>query len=75
MYVQNTHSFLCFKLTFDLLQFNSIEELTNEIDVWFQEINLIYDAGLHLKPRLPGHKYLVGSLIQGSYISIFITYS
>jgi hypothetical protein len=37
-YIQNTHPFRGFKLTFaDCLKFSLIEKLTYEIDVWFQE--------------------------------------
>jgi hypothetical protein len=37
-YIQNTHRFRGFELTFaDWLKFSLIEELTYEIDVWFQE--------------------------------------
>jgi hypothetical protein len=74
-YIQNTHGFRGFKLITDWLQFSLIEELTYEIDVWFQEEILTNDARLHLQARLLRRSYLVGSLFQGSYTSIFITYS
>jgi hypothetical protein len=42
--IQNTHRFWSFKLSFaDWLKFSFIEELTYEIDVWFQEKNLNND--------------------------------
>jgi hypothetical protein len=41
-YIQNTHRFEGFKLTFaDWFKFSLIEELTNKIDVLFQEKILI----------------------------------
>jgi hypothetical protein len=44
-YIQNTHRFRGFKLTFaDWLKFSLIEELTYEIDVSFQEQFLTNDA-------------------------------
>jgi hypothetical protein len=44
-YIQNTHRFRDFKLTFaDWLNFSLIEELTYEIDVCFQEKILTNDA-------------------------------
>jgi hypothetical protein len=44
-YIQNTHLFRGFKLTFaDWLKFRLIEELTYEIDVRFQEKFLTNDA-------------------------------
>jgi hypothetical protein len=44
-YIQNTHRLRGFKLTFaDWLKFSLIEELTYEIDVWFQENFLTNDA-------------------------------
>jgi hypothetical protein len=44
-YIQNTHLFRGFKLTFvDWFIFSLIEELTYEIDVWFQEKFLTNDA-------------------------------
>jgi hypothetical protein len=66
-YIQNTHRFGDFKLT--------AEELSYEIDVWFQAKFLTNHARLNLKPSLLGHVCLVGSLFQGSYTAIFITYS
>jgi hypothetical protein len=37
-YIQNTHRFRCFKLTFaDWVKFSFIEELMYEIDVGFEE--------------------------------------
>jgi hypothetical protein len=45
MYIENTHLFRGFKLTFaDWLKFSLIEELTCEIDVWFQEKTQNNDA-------------------------------
>jgi hypothetical protein len=45
MYIQNTHRFHGFKLMFaDWLKFSLIEELTYEIDVWFQEKFLTNDV-------------------------------
>jgi hypothetical protein len=44
-YIQNTHRFRGFKLTFaDWLKFSLIEELTYEIDGLFQETILTNDA-------------------------------
>jgi hypothetical protein len=44
-YIQNTHRFRGFTLTFaDWLKFSLIEELTCEIDVRFQEKILTNDA-------------------------------
>jgi hypothetical protein len=44
-YIQNTHRFRGFKLTFpDWLKFSLIEKLTYEIDVLFQEKFLTNDA-------------------------------
>jgi hypothetical protein len=44
-YIQNTHRFRGFKLTFaDCLKFSLIGELTYEIDVCFQEKILNNDA-------------------------------
>jgi hypothetical protein len=42
-YIQNTHRFRGFKFA-DWLKFSMIEELTNEIDVSFQEKFLTNDA-------------------------------
>jgi hypothetical protein len=57
-YIQNTHHFRgqfetseMMRTFADGFKFCSIEELTNEIDVWFQEKILTNDA-LDLKPRL-----------------------
>jgi hypothetical protein len=44
-YIQNTHRFRGFKLTFaDWLKLSLIQELMYEIDVWFQERFLNNDA-------------------------------
>jgi hypothetical protein len=44
-YIQNSHRFRGFKLTFtDWLKFSLIEELTYEIDVWFHDQFLTNDA-------------------------------
>jgi hypothetical protein len=44
-YILNTHRFRGFKVMFaDWLKFSLIEELTYEIDVWFQEKILTNDA-------------------------------
>jgi hypothetical protein len=53
-YIQNTHRFRGFKLTFaDWLKFSLVEESTYEIDVLFQEKFLTNDAQcLIFKPRL-----------------------
>jgi hypothetical protein len=75
-HILNTHRFRGFKLTFaDWLKFSVVEELTNEIDACIQEKFLSNDALDLMKPRLLGHICLVESLFQGSYTSIFITYS
>jgi hypothetical protein len=43
-YIQNTHGFRGYQLTFaDWLKFRLIEELTNEIDIRFQEKILTND--------------------------------
>jgi hypothetical protein len=60
---------------YDWLKLSVIEGLMYEIDVSFQEKLMNKDALDLMKPRLLGHRYLVGSLFQGSYTSIFITYS
>jgi hypothetical protein len=75
-FIQNTHGFRGFKLTFaGWLKFSVIKELTYELMSMFQEKFLTSDALDLMKPRLLGHRCLVGSLFEGSYTSIFITYS
>jgi hypothetical protein len=57
------------------LKFSLIEELTYEIDVWFQEKILTNDELDMIWSPAFQDICLVGSLFQSSYTFIFITYS